>query len=412
MNGLTSCHHLRSEDIMSEPNMSHCALIPGDHIIGDDEAAPWTINDILRHFGPAYLTKYQDRMSLDQIKTLKALSQCRSPAAGAVVFRCMQCAKLHQVPKSCGNRHCPTCQGAKAKDWLEEQQARLLPCAYFMITFTVPEEFRPFMRSHPRECYKALFEAANQSLVKLAKDPKYVGSSKLGMTGVLHTWGRDLIYHPHVHFIVPGGAISQSGTQWLSSGNSFFVPVFAISKVFRAKYKALMERCGLLDSIDQVVWQKAWNVNSQAVGDGRDSLRYLAPYVFRVAIGNHRIKEVQCHDDGTGTVTITVKPSGEQRYHKLTLTAEEFIRRFLQHVLPTGFQKVRHFGFMHKRSKVRRAWLAMLVTVTLNMVYVLIVTPLPVPIKRKLICPECGGELECLGFVKGDVSSLPALDSS
>ena len=307
------------------------------------------------------------------------------------------------VPKSCGNRHCPTCQGSKAKAWLAEQQARLLPCAYFMMTFTVPAEFRAFMRSHPRECYKALFEAVYQSLMKLALDPKYLGSDKLGLIAVLHTWGRDLNYHPHVHCIVPGGAISQSGIEWLSSRNDFFLPVMALSKIFRAKYKELMHRAGLLEQIDASVWERAWNVNCQAVGDGRDSLRYLAPYVFRVAIGNHRIRSVECHEDGTGSVTFTVKPSGERRYRPMTVSAEEFLRRFLQHVLPKGFQKVRHFGFMHKRSKISRIWLAMLVTVTLNMVYVLIVNPPGPPTKQPTRCPDCGGELKCLGFVHGTV---------
>lgn len=377
-----------------------------------DDARGWTVGDILRHFGPAYLKKYRDRMSLDQIKTLKALSRCRTQSAGTVVFRCLQCAKLHMVPKSCGNRHCPTCQGAKAKVWLAQQQARLLPCAYFMITFTVPEEFRAFVRSHPRECYKALFEAAYQSLVTLAQDPKYLGSSKLGMTGVLHTWGRDLNYHPHVHFIVPGGAISSSGTEWISTRTDYFVPVLALSKIFRAKYKQLMEQYGLLEKIDPAVWSRGWNVNCQAVGDGRDSLRYLAPYVFRVAIGNHRIGSVQCHDDGTGLVTFMVKPSHQRRYRPMTVSAEEFIRRFLQHVLPKGFQKVRHFGFMHKRSKVSPAWLAMLVTVTLNMVYVLVVNPPGPPTKQRPRCPDCGGELVCVAFIKHSAMPPPTMDSS
>jgi len=369
-------------------------------VASSDEDQAWTVNDILRQFGPAYLQKYRDRMSLDQIKAMKALIRCRTESAGAIAYRCLQCGRVHMVPKSCGNRHCPTCQGAKAKDWLAEQQARLLPCAYFMMTFTVPSEFRAFMRSHPRECYKALFEAVYQSLITLAQDPKYLGSSKLGLTGVLHTWGRDLNFNPHVHCIVPGGAISQSGTEWLSSRNDFFLPVLALSKIFRAKYKELMHRAGLLDQIDASVWDRAWNVNCQAVGDGRDSLRYLAPYVFRVAIGNHRIRSVECHEDGTGSVTFTVKPSGEKHYRPMTVPAEEFIRRFLQHVLPKGFQKVRHFGFMHKRSKISRVWLAMLVTVTLNMVYVLVVNPPIQPAKQPMRCPDCGGDLECLGFAR------------
>jgi hypothetical protein len=240
--------------------------------------------------------------------------------------------------------------------------------------------------------------AAYQSMATLAKDPKYLGSSNIGATGVLHTWGRDMNYHPHVHFIVPGGAISQSGTQWLPSRTNYFVSVLALSKLFRAKFKDLMQQCGLLSQIDCAVWQQEWVVNSQAVGDGRHSLRYLAPYVFRVAIGNHRIATVAMNADGTGKVTFMVKPSKQRSYRPMTVTAEEFIRRFLQHVLPRGLQKVRHFGFMHKRSKVPSSWLNMLVTVTLNMTYTLIVGAEPMAVKKPAArCPDCGGELECLG---------------
>ncbi|MCA9207463.1 MAG: transposase, partial [Planctomycetales bacterium] len=363
-----------------------------------DDDTDWTVNDILRQFGPAYLNKYRDRMSLDQIRALEALARCRMPEAGSVAYRCRECAALHHVPKSCGNRHCPGCQGEKAREWLAEQQARLLPCAYFLMTFTMPAEFRRFARSHPRECYRALFEAANQAMCELAKNPKHLGSDRLGMTGVLHTWGRDLNYHPHVHFIVPGGALSRDGKQWIASRVNFFLPVRALSILFRAKYKECLRNAGLLGQVRNEVWRRAWIVNCQAVGDGRDALRYLAPYVFRVAIGNHRIRRVVCHEDGTGTVTFLVKPSGQRRYRPMTVTAEEFIRRFLQHVLPRGFQKVRHYGFMHKRSKVRPRWLEMLVTVTLNMVYVLNVTCEIKPPKPQRRCPDCGGVLDCLGY--------------
>jgi hypothetical protein len=281
-----------------------------------------------------------------------------------------------------------------------------------MVTFTVPAEFRLFMRSHPRQCYRALFQAAQLALTTLALDPKYLGSDKLGMTAVLHTWGRDLSYHPHVHFIVPGGAVSQSGTQWLSSRNDFLLPVWALSKIFRAKYRELMKLAGLLESIDAQVWDKAWIVNCQAVGDGRDSLRYLAPYVFRVAIGNHRIKDVKIQADGSGLVTFMVKPSGHRQYRPMTVTAEEFIRRFLQHVLPKGFQKVRHFGFMNKRSKVSLTWLSMLVTVTLNMVYVLTVASSTPPAKPAWSCPHCGGQLRYVGRLGPEPRRIPLLDSS
>lgn len=305
-----------------------------------------------------------------------------------------------------------SCQGEKAEKWLAEQQARLLPCVYFMVTFTVPAKFRRFVRSHPRECYQALFEAARQATVKLAKDPRYLGAGTLGMTAVLHTWGRDLNYHPHVHFIIPGGAISKSGREWLASRSDFLVPVKALSKIFRAKYRELMRKCGLLSQICRSVWSEPWIVNSQAVGDGRTSLRYLAPYVFRVAIGNFRVVSVTSNADGTGLVTFLVKPSGSRTYRKMTVTVEEFLRRFLQHVLPSGFQKVRHYGFMHKRSKVSPTWLAMLVTVTLNMVYQLIVDAPVFKEKRAAVCQDCGGELQYLGWLRSiDAFQFP-IDSS
>jgi hypothetical protein len=288
-----------------------------------------TINDIFRLYGPAYLEKYGEKMPQDQIKAIMAMIHCRSPEAGTILYRCSNCGMEHQVPKACGNRNCPSCQGSKARAWLEKQIDQLLPCAYFMITFTVPAEFRSFVRSHPKECYKALFDAAYKTLVKLAKDPKYVGSSKLGVTGVLHTWGRDMSYHPHVHFIVPGGAISEDGTSWLPSRSDFFIPVQAASIIFRAKYRAEMKRGGLLDQISDEVWSKAWIVNSQAVGDGRLSLKYLSPYVFRIAIGNHRIVSVTPGEDGQGEVVFLVKRTGTNQYRPMTVTAEEFIRRYL-----------------------------------------------------------------------------------
>lgn len=371
-----------------------------------------TINEIFRMFGSEYLEKYRDRMSSDQIKAMVSIMNCRTIHAGSVVYRCKQCFTVHRVPKSCGNRHCPTCQGHKAKQWLAEQQQRLLPCSYFMMTFTVPSEFRLFMRSHPKECYKALFDAAYQAMRKLAKDPKYLGSSNIGMTGVLHTWGRDVSYNPHVHFIVPGGAIGTDGTSWRSSSESFYLPVKALSKIYRAKYRAIMKRCGLLDKIPEEVWSKRWNVNSKAVGDGRKSLRYLAPYVFRVAIGNFRIRKVWKEVDGQWWVEFLVRPSGQDKYRPMKLRSESFVHRFLQHVLPTGLQKVRHFGFMHKRSKWKPTWLSMLVTVSLSLVYVLIVGLEPTVDRKPMCCPECGGELECLGHLSAQDLTTVAPDTS
>ncbi len=218
--------------------------------------------------------------------------------------------------------------------------------------------------------------------------------------------------HPHVHFIVPGGAIGEDGTSWLSCRADFFIPVLAASPIFRAKFKAEMKRCGLVDKIPEKAWKVAWNINSKAVGDGRSSLKYLAPYVFRVAIGNHRIVSVTPGPDGLGEVTYKVRRSGTRRYRSMTVSTEEFLRRYLQHVLPRVFQKVRHFGFMHPRSKTNWEWLSMLVTVSLSLVYVLTVMAKPQPVRRAPRCPDCGGDLVFVAALPPVDMSSEELDSS
>ena len=270
----------------------------------DQATARPTIGQIFRQYGPAYRHKYAARMSHDQLQVMDLLERCRTGELGGVLYRCHACAKYYVMPQSCGNRHCPQCQGHKAKQWLETQLAKLLPCAYFLITFTVPQELRRFVRTHPRECYRAMFKAAAATLLELATNPKYVGSNSLGFTGVLHTWGRTFCFHPHLHFIVPGGAISQKGDEWLPSRVDFFVPVKAASILYRAKFKALLADAGLLDQIPQVVWTRKWVVHSKAVGDGRRALRYLAPYVYRVAISNRRLVKCEPGPNGLGRATV------------------------------------------------------------------------------------------------------------
>ena len=186
-------------------------------------------------------------------------------------------------------------------------------------------------RSHQRVVYSALFEASSEALRTLAADPRFVGTDRLGFFGVLHTWGRTLEYHPHVHYVVPGGGVSAEGDRWMPSRAHFFVPVQALSVIFRAKFRELLEKAGLLEEVDPKVWSRAWVVHSQAAGDGRASMKYLAPYVFRVAIGDHRI--VSCED---GQVTFTYRKVGSRRPRRMTLPASEFLRRYLQHVLPRG----------------------------------------------------------------------------
>ena len=378
----------------------------------DQAAAPPTIGEIFREYGPAYRRKYANRMSRDQLQVLDLLTRCRTGELGNAVYRCDACQTYHMVPRSCGNRHCPQCQGHKAKQWLEKQLDKLLPCAYFLITFTVPKQLRRFIRGHPRECLPAILAAAAATLRELAQNPKYVGADQLGFTGVLHTWGRTLVYHPHAHFIVPGGGLSAGGQEWRPSRVNFFVPVKAASPLYRAKFRQIMQERGLLRKIPKAVWRKRWVVHSQAVGDGRASLRYLAPYVYRVAISNRRIMKCEPGPDGLGRVTFTYRRKGSQRYRAMTVTAQEFIRRFLQHVLPRGLQKVRHYGFAHPRQRVDVEWLKMLVMVTLNAVYVLLVGAKPPPVPHRPSCPTCGGSLSCVGFLPPQDRSFAVPDTS
>src|SRR5262249_25600733 len=215
------------------------------------------------------------------------------------------------------------------------------------------------------------------------------GTTQCGFFGVLHTWGRKLDYHPHVHYVVPGGGISADGTEWLPSRADFFVPVGALSVLFRAKFRDALGRAGLLSPVDPAVWRQRWVVQSKAVGDGRASLQYLAPYVFRVAISDRRI--VACDD---GRVTFSYRRSGSNRWRKMTVDALEFIRRFLQHVLPRGFPKVRHYGFLSPNSAVAIAAVRWLVTWYYGLVYLLLGRPAQEGLTEpSIICPACGGPM-------------------
>jgi Putative transposase/Transposase zinc-binding domain len=353
-----------------------------------------TVAEVVRRYGQEYLERFGANMPAAHKKVLSAIAACRTGELGLVLYQCACCGQMQAMGRSCGNRHCPSCQRDKAEAWLEKQTDRLLPCPYFLVTFTLPAALREIARSHQRVVYSALFEASSAALRALAADPKYLGSDRLGFFGVLHTWGRTLEYHPHVHYVVPGGALSGEGDCWLPSRADFLVPVKALSIVFRAKFREIMRRAGLLNGINPAVWQRDWVVDSQASGDGRQSLRYLAPYVFRVAIGDRRI--ISCDD---AKVTFTYRRVGSNRPRKMTLDVMEFLRRFLQHVLPAGFQKVRYFGFLSPASRTSIEAVRWLVTLHNGGVFTLIAMltapPVEPPAPR---CPACGGLMLLLGF--------------
>lgn len=302
------------------------------------------VADIFRLHGPDYRAKFGDRMLPSHLRAMEEIEQCRTEALGGQLYLCEQCAELHYSFHSCKNRHCPKCQNDQAEAWLENQKNLLLPINYFMVTFTLPEELRSLARSHQKTVYNILFRASAKALLELASDPRFLGA-KIGMVGVLHTWTRDLFYHPHIHYIATGGGLSADG-RWLNSRPDFLVHVKPLSALFRARFRDQLKKTDLFQFVDQKAWNKDWVVHCQPVGTGEAAFKYLAPYIFRVAISNKRILKLE-----EGRVTFSYKESATDQVKFSTIPAEEFIRRFLQHVLPDHFVKVRYYGLLSPANR-------------------------------------------------------------
>lgn len=350
------------------------------------------IQEVFRKYGPGYLALYGDRMPGVHKKVIRAVRECRSGTFGKAVYRCEQCGATHTLACSCGNRHCPTCQHEKARQWLKIQMEKLMPCDYFLMTLTLPEGLRHVIRSHQRVGYSAMFSCAHGALKTLACDKRFVGTSRIGFLAALHTWGGALQFHPHLHLIVPAGGLAEDGRSWLSSRQDLFVHTKPLARIFRGKFRDAMKTAGLLQMIDPAVWEKEWVVDSQAVGNGRTTLRYLARYVFRVAISNNRILNYDNH-----TVTFRYKDSDTGKWRTMTLDAMEFMRRFLQHVLPSGFMKIRHFGFLNANSRVRLEKVCQLICTFFDVIRKLL--PVTLPKRTGPTCRYCGHTLQRIRFL-------------
>jgi hypothetical protein len=300
--------------------------------------------DILRLHGPEYLAKYQDRLLPSHKRAIQDICACRTEAMGGHVYRCPQCLHEHYRYHSCKNRHCPKCQNDHVDRWIDQQQERLLPVPYFMATFTLPEGLRRLARRHQRVMYDLLFQASQYALQKVAADPKYVGGI-LGMIGILQTWTRDLRYHPHVHYLIPGGGVTPT-SEWRAARCNYLLPEKPLAQIFRAKLRDLLKRSGLFDQVPPAIWQQGWVVDIIPVGSGEEAIKYLAPYIFRVAISNRNILALK-----DGNVTFRYRDAKTESAVSVTLAAEQFIHRFLQHVLPRGFQKVRTYGLLHPSQR-------------------------------------------------------------
>lgn len=343
--------------------------------------------EIFRLHGPEYRARFGPRMPPSHRRAMQDIEQCRTAKLGGQVYFCNQCQQERYSYHSCKNRHCPKCGNDQATEWLAQQQQLLLPVPHFLVTFTLPEELRTLARSNQKTIYHLLFRAASQALLKLAQDPRFVGG-QVGMVGVLHTWTRQLIYHPHLHFIVTGGGLTEKG-KWKCSRPDFLVPVKALSRIFRAKFRDALKLTELYHSVNSSLWHKSWVVHSEPVGYGIAAFKYLAPYIFRVAISNHRIL---CLQDGR--VTFSYKESATDQTRLCTLSATEFIRRFLQHVLPPRFVKVRYYGSLSPTNRHLLPKARQLLSATTGKLTKQILKP-TAPLKV-LCCPRCRGPLTLL----------------
>lgn len=306
------------------------------------------ITDIFRTYGPTYWNRFGQSMPPTHRRTIQDIIDCRTETMGGHVFVCNHCEQLRYAYHSCKNRSCPTCHESDRKAWLEKRRQERLPVPYFHAVFTLPKELREIIRSHQKTGYAILMEAAALSLMKLAEDPRYVGG-QIGMLAVLHTWTRALVYHPHVHCLIPAGGLSPDHQSWLEARKNYLVPVRALSEIFRATFMALIRKKLPQVVFPQSLWEKSWVVYCKSGGHTADkTLAYLARYVHQTAITNSRILNAE-----NGKITFRYKDSREHRWKSMTLDASEFMRRFLQHVLPRGFHKVRYYGLLSPRNRQR-----------------------------------------------------------
>jgi hypothetical protein len=325
------------------------------------------VADIFRDHGLAWRRTNAGHVSLDQMKVMSAIERCRTAALGGHVARCEDCAHTVIAYNSCRNRHCPKCQGAAAQRWLAEREAELIPVQYFHVVYTLPAPIAHIAYQNKAAIYDLLFKAAAEATLTIAADPKHLGA-RIGVTCVLHTWGSALTHHPHVHMVVPGGGLSPDATKWVSCRPNFFLPVRVLSRLFRrlfltmltaahaagrlqffgdharlADHNAFAEYLKPLRKAEWVVYAK------KPFGGPEQVLRYLSRYTHRVAISNHRL--ISCDETGVTLKWKDYRIEGPDRYKTMTLDTHEFIRRFLMHVLPKGFHRIRHYGLLASANR-------------------------------------------------------------
>jgi hypothetical protein len=364
------------------------------------------IQDIFSQYGTIYLQKYGQKMPLLHKKTLEAIMNCRTKSLGGEVYYCAKCNDYHYSYHSCQNRHCVVCQNNDTAEWIEKNKKMMLPFTYFLATFTMPEELRKLCRRNQKLFYTILFKASSDALKTLAKDKKYLGAECIAMIGILHTWTRALIYHAHVHYLIPGGGIANDGETIRFSDDHFLVHVKPLSIIFKAKFRDNLKKKApeIFNKIPANTWKRDWVVHIKAVGDGEQALEYMGRYFFRVAITNNRIIKLE-----NDKVTFNYTDSKTGKIKIVTLDTLEFIRKFLQHVLPQNFIKIRYYGFLAPAAKKKLIKLR-------KMLYLDAITENKKKndqqLAKTLLCPNCGSPLQWVeklpkGLLRAKSKGLP-----
>jgi hypothetical protein len=343
---------------------------------------------LLEDYWVPFQEKYAAQLLPSHWHALDAIGRCRTPEAGEIMLRCSACAEPLCQPRSCGHRSCPQCQNYEASRWLDRQQAKLLPVAYFMVTFTLPAELRALAWNQQTVLYNSLFATAASTLKDFGLNPQQLGA-EIGMTAVLHTHNRQLEYHPHLHVIVPGGGVDQARRQWKKKKAKYLFNERALAKVFRARCLEAINQAGL---VIPGHLPDRWVVHCKPVGTGRPALQYLSRYLYRGVISEHNIVANQ---DGQVTFKYVDSRTGKAQYR--TLPGEDFLWLVVQHVLPKGFRRVRDYGFLHGNAKK----LLSLVQLVLQ-----VVIAARTPRLRPLFtCPRCQAPMHLVGFIRPAWSS-------
>ena len=389
------------------------------------------VADVFRQHEQEFLGRWRSALSDRQLRTLRDIGACRTAALGARLYQCEACQRETIVPNSCLNRHCPKCGSAARDQWLEKHAEELLPVAYSHVVFTLPHELIPLARQNPTVVYNILFRAVSQALLTIGADPRHLGA-RLGFLAVLHTWNQQLLAHPHIHCLVPAGGIAFDQTRWIGCRHpKFFLPGKVLGAKFRGKFLALLRRAfrrGKLElrgtlaplqehrAFDRFTWSlknKDWVVYAKKPFAGpRHVIPYLALYTHRVAISNGRLLRFE-----NGQVTFRWRDSAHRNQKKtMTLDAVEFMRRFLLHVLPRGFVKIRHFGFLANRERKRALALCSALLPSTQPAIESARAETPSPPRPLRLCPHCPGTLVLIARLSAAQLSarhpIPALDTS